>query len=74
MYNIWAETGGPHKIQYIQNLQTSQGYIFRILPNIWQPNLCNFTHFKIRFLAVRSSCLGQNLEWNHMSKIYIAIA
>jgi hypothetical protein len=35
----------------IQNLQTLQGYIFRILQH-FETKLCNFTHFSMFFLAV----------------------
>jgi hypothetical protein len=35
----------------IQNLQTLQGYIFRIL-QYFATKLCNFTHFSMLFLAV----------------------
>jgi phosphorylcholine metabolism protein LicD len=36
---------------YIQNLQTSQGYIFFILQHL-ATNRCSFTHSKTLFLAV----------------------
>jgi hypothetical protein len=35
----------------IQNLQTLQGYIFRILQH-FATKLCNFTNFSMLFLAV----------------------
>jgi hypothetical protein len=49
----------------IQNLQISQGYIFRILQHL-VAKLCNFTTFNILFLAVVRdgfcpSCLDQKL-------------
>jgi hypothetical protein len=57
----------------IQNLQISQGYIFRILQH-FATKLCNFTHFNMLFLAAVmdngfcSSCRDQNLfySWNHL--------
>jgi hypothetical protein len=39
------------QIQYIQNLQTSQGYIFLILQQ-FATKLCNFTHFRTLFPAM----------------------
>jgi hypothetical protein len=39
------------KYKYIQNLRTSQGYIFFILQHL-ATNLCSFTHFKTLILAV----------------------
>jgi uncharacterized protein YbcV (DUF1398 family) len=57
--------------KYIQNLRTSQGYIFLILQQ-FATKLCNFTHFKMLFPAMvyngfLSSCLDQNFvyTWNH---------
>jgi hypothetical protein len=49
---IWAENGSNFRTQYksIQNLQTLQGYIFRILQHV-ATKLCNFTHFSMLFLA-----------------------
>ena len=38
-------------LKYIQNLQTSQGYIFIILKDVGA-KLCNFTNLKMLFLAV----------------------
>jgi hypothetical protein len=38
-------------IKYIQNLRTSQGYIFFILQHL-ATKLCSFTHSKTLFLAV----------------------
>ena len=41
----------PHVIQtYIQNMQTSQGYIFRILQH-FVTKFCNFTNFNKFFTA-----------------------
>jgi hypothetical protein len=40
-----------HVIKLIQNLQISQGYIFRILQHV-AAKLCNFTIFNMLFLAV----------------------
>jgi hypothetical protein len=53
LYNIWAENGSNFRTQYksTQNLQTLQGYIFRILQH-FATKLCNFTHFSMLFLAV----------------------
>jgi hypothetical protein len=50
---IWAENGSNFRTQYksIQNLQTLQGYVFRILQH-FATKLCNFTHFSMLFLAV----------------------
>jgi hypothetical protein len=39
------------KHKSIQNLQTLQGYIFRILQH-FATKPCNFTHFSMLFLAV----------------------
>ncbi len=39
------------RIEKIQNLQTSQGYIFHILQH-FTTKLCNFTKFKMLFNAV----------------------
>ena len=54
------------KYKYIQNLQTLQGYIFRILQH-FATKLCYSTNFKILFLAVakrfRSSCLVRLLVY-----------
>jgi hypothetical protein len=59
------------KYKYLQNLQTSQGYIFLILQHL-ATNLCSFTHSKTLFLAVMLdfvllAWLDQNLvySWNH---------
>jgi hypothetical protein len=51
--HIWVENGSNFRTQYtsIQNLQTLQGYIFRILQH-FANRLCNFTHFSMLFLAV----------------------
>jgi hypothetical protein len=51
--HIWAENGCNFRTQYknLQNLQTLQGYIFRILQH-FATKLCNFTHFSMFFLAV----------------------
>ena len=51
--HIWAENGSNFRTQYksTQNLQTLQGYIFRILQH-FATKLCNFTHFSMLFLAV----------------------
>jgi hypothetical protein len=48
----------------LQNLRTSQGYIFLILQQ-FATKICNFTHFKTLFQLYgikwfRSSCLDQN--------------
>jgi hypothetical protein len=50
--HIWAENGSRFRTQHksIQNLQTLQGYIFRILQN-FATKLCNSTHFSMLFLA-----------------------
>jgi hypothetical protein len=51
-------TFGPKVVHFpvrdtnsIQNLQISQGYIFRILQH-FATKLCNFTNFNMLFLAV----------------------
>jgi hypothetical protein len=52
-----ATTFGPKMVvlisarKSIQNLQTLQGLIFRILQH-FATKLCNFTHFSMFFLAV----------------------
>jgi hypothetical protein len=53
MHHIWAKSGAFFCAQYklIQNLQISQGYIFRILQH-FATKLCNFTNFNMLFLAV----------------------
>jgi hypothetical protein len=53
MHHIWAESGAFSRAWYklIQNLQISQGYIFRILQQ-FATKLCNFTNFNMLFLAV----------------------
>ena len=40
------------KLPRIQNLQTSQDYIFRILEHCTTTELCNSTNLRILFLAV----------------------
>jgi hypothetical protein len=52
-YHIWSENGSNFRTQYksIQNLQTLQGYIFRILQH-FATKLCKFTYFSMLFLAV----------------------
>jgi hypothetical protein len=52
-YHIWAENGSNFRTQYKskQNLQTLQGYIFRILQH-FATKLCNFTNFSMLFLVV----------------------
>jgi hypothetical protein len=52
---ISLDTGSGYfyraQYKYIQNLQTSQGYIFFILQHL-ATNLSSFTHSKTLFLAV----------------------
>jgi hypothetical protein len=55
-------------VAYIQNLRTSQGYIFLILQH-FATKRCNFTHSKTLFLAMHgngfcSSCLDQNFVYS----------
>jgi hypothetical protein len=49
--HIWAENGSNFRTQYksTQNLQTLQGYIFRILQH-FAIKLCDLTHFSILLL------------------------
>jgi hypothetical protein len=60
---IWAENGSNFRTQYksIQNLQTLQGYIFRILQH-FSTKLCNSTHFGMLFLKLvyNGNCLFQD--------------
>jgi hypothetical protein len=51
MHHIWAESGAFSQYKLIQNLQISQGYIFRILQH-FLTKLCYFTNFNMLFLAV----------------------
>jgi hypothetical protein len=52
MHHIWAESGAfSRAYKIIQNLQISQGYIFRILQH-FATKLCNFTNSKTLYLAV----------------------
>jgi hypothetical protein len=50
--HTWAERGAFSSAWYklIQNLQISQGYIFRILQH-FATKFCKFTNFKMLFLA-----------------------
>jgi hypothetical protein len=63
--------------KYIQNLGTSQGYIFLILQH-FATKLCNFTHFKILFPAMVMvsfflSTVDQNFvySWNHPFPVFL---
>jgi hypothetical protein len=43
-------TISARKYKHIQNMQTSQGYIFRILQH-FATKFCNFTNFNIKFFT-----------------------
>jgi hypothetical protein len=67
-YHIWAENGSNFRTQYksIQNLKTSQGYIFRISQH-FATKLCKFTNFSILSSCgdlFASPCLVLKLVYN----------
>jgi hypothetical protein len=53
LYHFRLKCGSNFRTQYksIQNLQTLQGYIFRILQH-FATKLCNFTHFSMLFPGI----------------------
>ena len=57
------------KVGFIQNLPTSQGYIFRILR--FPIKLCNFTNFKMLLLAVLIDFVLAHVEsWSIMGILH----
>jgi hypothetical protein len=60
--------------KYIQNLQTSLGYIFLMLQQC-TAELCNFDALSSYGNGFRSSCLDQNFisSWNHSLLIKLLI-
>ena len=64
---VLRAAGSNFRMQYksIQNLQTLQGHIFRILQH-FATKLCNFTHFSMLFLAVV-------IYWNSMPSFKISL-
>ena len=57
--------GNNFRTQYksIQNLQTLQGYIFRILQH-FATKLCNFTHFSMLFPEIYFFCQDKKSVYN----------
>jgi hypothetical protein len=52
-------SGPVRNTKLIQNLQTSQGYIFRVLQHL-ATKLCNFSNFGMLFNAVIMNCIISN--------------
>jgi hypothetical protein len=76
--HIWAESGAFSSAWYklIQNLQISQGYIFRILQH-FATKFCKYTNFKMLFLAAvmqafpKNSILNWVLKLNLLTKVSV---
>ena len=50
------------RFEYVQNLETSYHYIFRILQH-FATKLCNLTSFKMLFLVVKDFPINPNLVY-----------